>query len=272
MTLMLGLMAAASGVAAPAVEEAMLPVAYGVVQQADIRVPISDSVRAATWDELGVTLDRPVPVRLACIILVPSGGPGNCVPASLVPPDQERVDWDKILEASHKAGRSASRVDAALFKAAARRVKTLRLFPGDQNMLFSIRFFEEVVAPSDARPPFAAASEPALTTRNATFAEPLDGQLLQMLYPAIAMRYSVNAQVRLTCDVGSDLKLLCRDHGTVMSDPAEVPGYTAQLMEDLRFATYQLASTVKLQPETTDGQDVVGRQFRFIVRWALPQN
>jgi hypothetical protein len=180
------------------------------------------------------------------------------------------VDWDKILEASDKAERSDSRVDAALFKLAARRVKTLRLFPGDQSMLFSIRFFEEVIAPADARSPFAAAAEPALTTRDVTFAEPLDGRLLQMLYPAIAMRYSVNAQVRVTCDIGGDLKLLCRDRGTVTSDPAEVPGYTPQLIEDLRFSTYQLASTIKLQPKTTDGQDVAGRQFRFIVRWALP--
>ncbi|HEV7314231.1 hypothetical protein [Sphingopyxis sp.] len=271
MTIMLVLMAAASGVAAPADEEMMLPVGYGVVQQADIRVPISDSVRAATWDELEIPLDRPVPVRLACIIFVPSGGPGNCVPASLVPPGQERVDWDKILEARDKAERSTSRVDAALFKAAARRLKTLRLFPGDQRTVFSIRFFEEVVGPADARPRFAVAPEPALTTRNVLFAEPLDGRLLQMLYPAIAMRYSVNAQVRVTCDIGADLKLLCRDRGTVFSNPAEVPGYTAQLMEDLRFSTYQLASTIKLQPKTADGQDVAGRQFAFAVHWSLPK-
>ncbi|HEV2596965.1 MAG TPA: hypothetical protein VGU00_01295 [Sphingopyxis sp.] len=267
---MLGLIAAASGAVAPA-DENMLPVAYAAVQPADIRVPISDSVRAATWDELEVALDRPVPVRLACIIFVPSGGPGNCVPASLVPLGQERVDWGRILEASDKAVRSADRVDAALFRAAARRVKTLRLFPGDRSTMFSIRFFEEVVASADARPPFAAAPEPALTMGNVAFAEPLDGRLLQMLYPAIAMRYSVNAQVRVTCDIGADLKLLCRDRGMVISNPAEVPGYTAQLMEDLRFSTYQLASTIKLQPKTADGLEVAGRQFAFAVRWALPK-
>jgi hypothetical protein len=268
---MLGLIAAVSGVPAPADEQMMLSVTYAVVQPTDLRVPISDSVRAATWDDLKVALDRPVPVRLACIIFVPSGGPGNCVPASLVPPGQKRIDWDKILEASDKAGRSASRDEAALFKVAARRVKTLRLFPGDQSTMFSIRFFEEVVAPADARPPFAAAPQPALTTGKVRFGEPLDGQLVQMLYPAIAMRYSVSAQVRVTCDVGADLKLLCRDRGTVIPNPAEVPGYTEQLMEDLRFSTYQLASTIKLQPKTNDGQDVAGQQFVFAVRWALPK-
>lgn len=270
MTIMLALMAGASGAAA-AEEEMLLPVRQAVVQPVDVRIPISDSVRSATWDDLAIRLEKPVPVRLACIIFVPTGGPGNCVPASLVPSGQERVDWSKILEAAEKAERKALPRDAALFSVAARRVKALRLFPGERGTLFSVRFFEEVIAPADARPPFATASAPVLTMAEVRFAEPLDGQLLQALYPTIAMRYSVNAQVRMTCNVGADLKLLCRDPGTVISNPAEIAGYTEKLMEDLRFSTYQLASTIKLNPKTADGQDVTGRQFAFAVRWALPR-
>lgn len=191
--------------------------------------------------------------------------------ASLVPPGQERVDWGKTLEADDKAERSARPADAELFRAAARRVKALRLFPGDRSTLFSVRFFEEVIAPTDARPRFAAAPEPALAMGDVTFAEPLDGSLLQALYPAIAMRYSINARVRMTCTIGSDLKLLCRDRGTIVYDPADIPEYAAQLIGDLRFSTYQLASTIKLEPKTADGRDIAGRQFTFAVHWAVPE-
>lgn len=269
MTIMLGLIAAASGVASGQ-DEMNVPVGYEVVQPVDVRVPISDSVRAATWDDLTIQLEQPVHIRLACIVLVPSGDPGNCVPASLVPLGQKTVAWDKIMVAAQKASGSANPTEAALFKVAARRLSALRLVAGDSKTLFSVRFFEEVIAPTDARPTMAISSKPDLTTRDVAFSEPLDANLLGALYPAIALRYSVNAQVRVTCKIEPDLKLLCRDPGIIVSSPSEVPGYTDQLMEDLRFSTYQLASTIKLEPRSVDDGDVAGRNFRFVVRWSMP--
>lgn len=265
--ILLSYIVAVSGASA---NDAMIPVQYEVVRRAEVRVPISDSVRAATWDSLAVSADEPVHVRLACIVFALSGGPGNCVPASLVPTGQKALDWDAVLEASSIARNTASPEDAAILDAAARRLKTVRLAPSSEEHLFVIRFFEETVSPADARPPLELTLDRDLTTRDVIFAEPLDTGLLQALYPAIAMRYSVNAVVRVTCRIEANLKLLCRDPGVVTASPSEIPGYTDQLMEDLRFSTYQLASTIKLAPKGADGRDVAGRNLSFVVRWSTP--
>lgn len=269
MTIILGLLVAVSG-GASATEEMNIPVDYRVAAPADVRIPISASVRAVTWDELTAQPDKPAHIRLACIVFVPSGAPGNCVPASLVPPGQKIVAWDKIMDAGQAASHAANAADIALFDVAARRVKAIRLLPGDGEALFSVRFFDEIIAPADARPPFSVSSEQDLTTRDVVFATPLDGNLLAALYPSIAMRYSVNAQVRVTCKIEADLQLLCRDPGAIAASPNTIPGYTAQLMEALRFSTYQLASTIRLAPKSADGRDVAGRNLRFVVRWSMP--
>lgn len=271
MTITLGLIAAVSSLAS-ANNESNIPVSYEVVRPADVRVPISDSVRAATWDDLTIQPEQPVNIRLACIVFVPSGAPGNCVPALLVPPGQKTVDWGKVLDAGQQDGQFASPTDAALFEVARRRVNAIRLVPSDGRVVFSVRFFDEVIGPADARPPLAITFDKDLTTRDVVFAEPLDGSLLQALYPPIAMRYSVNADVSVTCKIEPSLKLLCRDPGVIVSNPSEVPGYTDKLMENLRFSTYQLASTIKLKPRSADGREVAGRHFRFVVRWSTPQD
>lgn len=270
MMILLGLIAAASSVMSGN-GEMIVPISYPVVQSADVRVPISDAVRAATWDDLAMELEQPVDVRLACIVFVPSGAPGNCVPASLIPPGQKTVDWSRILDVGKETGRSASPMDTALFEIASRRVRAIRVGPGGRKPLFAIRFFEELVSPADARAPLAQTDEVDLTTLDVVFAEPLDAKLLQLLYPSIAMRYSVNAQVRAICRIEPDLKLLCRHAEVLALEPADVAGYTEQLIEDLRFSTYQLASTIKLEPKSVDGRDIAGRNFRFVVRWSTPQ-
>lgn len=263
------LVAAALSVA-PADEDMRIPVIAGVAGPADMRVPIGDSVRAATWDDLAIKPDQPKHMRLACIIFVPAGAPGGCVPASLIAPGQTMIDWPEVMMAADAAyaGRPA---DMALIDAATQRIGAARVVARDTgDALFAVRFFDEIIAPADARPPFAETDDGALTTRDAVFAEPLDAELMALLYPMIAMRYAVDAEVRVTCRIEPDLKLLCRDRGVVVFDPGKVGSYAAKLEDDLRFSTYQLASTIRLEPKSADGRDVAGRSFRFVVRWSMP--
>lgn len=91
--------AAAVGAPFGSVDLNNVPVEYQTAAPADLRVPISDSVRAATWDSLSTKPTAPVRVRLACIVWNVSGAPGACVPADLLPKDKRRqigLNFDDI--------------------------------------------------------------------------------------------------------------------------------------------------------------------------------
>lgn len=264
--MLLGLIIAASA-GASVNDDMIVPVDYTVVSRSEVRVPISDSVRATTWDDLAVKPTQPVQLHLACIVFVPSGAPGGCIPASFIKPGQKMVDWPKVFAAAERAT-----VDAELLKAATRRIAAARVAaPAGGKAIFAVRFFDEVVSPSDERPPLALTLDQDLTMRDVALAEPLNPSLMKALYPPVAMRYSVNARVRVTCKIETNLTLLCRDPGVIEAQPHDIGEYTYNLMEALRFSTYQLASTIRFHPKTNDGRDVAGRNFRFAVRWSMPE-
>lgn len=270
MLILLGLMAVPMEVDAP-LKGGMdkVPVEYDTVDSTEIRIAVSDSVRAATWDMLTIKPARPVHVRMACIVLDRYGAPGACVPASQVPPGQDTIDWPSIVDDDRQAGRSGNPSEAELHRVAGLRISAARTSerPATKN-LFVIRFFEEVVSPTDARPPFAPGD--ALTMQDVVLARPIDRALMQVLYPAVAMRYSVNARVTMTCRIEPSLKLLCRDPGAIVTEPGDIGTLTPTLIKDLRFSTYQLASTIALAPKGRDGQDIVGKDVKFSIRWQLP--
>lgn len=229
--ILLGLMIAAPG-GALANENMLVPIDYEVVQEGDVLIPISDSVRAATWDELVVKPVQPVRLRLACIVFVPSGAPGACVPASFIEPGQKTVDWAKVHNPVGQAAPSEKPADPELLRAATRRIDAARVVvPGGAKDVFAIRFFDEVISPDDERPPLALTFDEDLKMRDVTLAEPLDPGIMKMLYPPVAMRYSVNATVSMTCQIEMSLRLLCRDPGVIESSPSDIGEFTGDLME-----------------------------------------
>jgi hypothetical protein len=241
---------------------------YRLVGPTDIRIPISDSVRAATWDELGVKPKLATHVRLACIVIRINGGAGNCIPAARLPQGQKTVDWAKALDDATQAG-AGSPEELALRNAATDRIDTALLVAQPHpDTLLEIRIFDEVISPQDVRPPFVAAN--TLSYRNVAFAHPLDPTLLADLYPAGAVRNSVDARVSVTCHVEPSLKLLCRDPGTfeVLNEGVARP--TTYILHSLLFATYQAASTVRLEPKTKDGHDAAGQNLTITLHWKIP--
>jgi len=123
--MLLGLMIAAS-TGASVNDDMVIPVDYDVVRWSEARVPVSDSVRATTWDDLAVKPAQPVQLHLACIVFVPSGAPGGCIPASFIKPGQKMVDWPKVFAAAERAT-----VDTELLKAATRRIGAARVAAPD---------------------------------------------------------------------------------------------------------------------------------------------
>lgn len=269
MFVMLWVAAAASGVPTSKIDLKNVPIEYADIQPIDIRIPISSSVRAATWDQLAVKPSKPVSVRLACIVWG-FGAPDACVNASLITQGQKTIDWHKVREVDDLAQESATAADNQIREIAQVRIDSVRITArsGGKDM-FVIRFFEEVVSPADARPPFSPGE--ALTMQDVILKKPLDGTLIQALFPIVAMRYSVTARVNVTCHVEPDLRLLCRDLGTINAEPANVGAGTLDLIQSLRFATYQLASTMELEPKSKNGDDIVGRDVRFGILWTLPR-
>ena len=65
----LGILAAVTGLVSTDIDMNNVPIEYGTVASAQMRVAFSASVRAATWDDLPFKPSNPVNVRLACIVL-----------------------------------------------------------------------------------------------------------------------------------------------------------------------------------------------------------
>ncbi|GMM60900.1 hypothetical protein [Novosphingobium pituita] len=245
-----------------------VPVEYGVVSSIDVRVPVSASVRAATWDALTNKPSASSHVRLACIVWTHSGAVGACVAASLVPAGQATIDWGQLRAADKAAERSAKSVAASLNYVAAQRIHTALLTARrDSPIIFVVRFFDEVVAPADAREPFSPGETVML--RDVTLKRPLDGTLLADLYPNIAVRKTIKAHITVSCLIEPSLELLCRDPGSIQLNPAEIGSDTDEVVKDFRFSAYQLVST--LQPEALDkaGHSVVGKLLRVTVAFSM---
>lgn len=245
-----------------------VPVDYHPVAK-DMLVPTSDSVRAATWDELESQPSEPVQVRVACMVFMPFGAPGSCVAASRLGTGQTVANWPKLRDEEARAQQSGNQADVAIRGVAEDRISTLRL-AGDPSAKpgFVIRIFDEVVSPADARP-HSSTSE-TLGLNDVTLTKPIDFGLIKALYPPAGLRYSVSARVALQCRIEATRKLLCRELGTIQIGGGNFDEDTKTLQRSFRFATYQLASTLQLNSKSRAGEDVTGRNLRLAITWAVP--
>ena len=267
----MGLAIAASADGRLKVDMGHVPVNYRLVGGADVRIPISDSVRAATWDVLSAKVDKPTHVRLACIVLRINGAPGACIPEAMLPPGQTTVDWTK-LRADDRAASAGNPAGLDLADVANERITTslLTTHPSPDNMV-EVRIFDEVVSPEDARAPFAPAGD-ALNWSEVTLARPLDGSLLADLYPPAALRANVEARVTIVCHIQPSRRLLCRDPGAFQILKSDQSPPAPYVLHTLLNASYQMASTILLEPTTGDGCDVIGRDLKVALRWQIPKD
>ncbi|MEG3148680.1 hypothetical protein U1769_02190 [Sphingomonas sp. ZT3P38] len=238
------------------------------IAQDEVLVPVSDSVRAATWDELAVKPSVPKHVRVACIVWAQNGAPGACVDASRLQPGQTSIDWIKARE-DQSAADANDLAGADLRALVNKRLAPMRLRQiNSDRTRFVVRIFEETIGPADARPPFVPGT--SLTLGQVTLAEPLDGSLIEALYPMDAIRNGVQARVRIACRIQPNLALLCRDPGTIATSSGS-GNDSPDIVRSLRFASYQLASTIRLKPKANDGSDVVGRDLQIGLSWQMPR-
>jgi hypothetical protein len=245
-----------------------VPVILQPIESTALPIPISDSVRAATWDSLADKPLQPRHIKVACIVTATFGVPGSCVPASDVAPGSKAVDWAKLRNDNDAWIRIATPEEVALLRIVTERLQTARA-PSQTKpkSMFVIRFFDEIISPADARPPFEA--KEALTMNDVTFAKPIDGNVLSKLYPVLALRNSATARVSMSCEIEPNLKLLCRDSGDIeLRTIGETE--TRDISQAFRFATYQFASTLQLAPQDKSGKSIVGRQLKFAISWQIP--
>jgi hypothetical protein len=241
-----------------------VPVIAKPVTDKDVLVPLSDSVKAATWDTLRDPPRQPVAFRLACIVFQPGGAPGRCVDAALLDPRKRQVDWRALTEA---ADRALAGAPSALLDLAQTRVSTLRLKPpADRKPHFEVRLFRVVLSPQDAMPAYVPV--PALTSADFTFATPINGALLTAHYPTRALRADITAKVKLTCLVQPSHKLLCRDPGEIITSGPADPGS----VNAFRLASYQIASTFELAPQDKRGEEIRGKSLTFTLNWQIPRD
>lgn len=246
-----------------------VPIDYALVGRDEYRVPIGESVRAETWDRLAVKPDRPVTVRMACVVWM-NGQPGACVNAALVPPGQKTVDWKAIRERADLMDLPARPMDLRLRAVASERIGgALVTARPDDAATVAIRFFEEVISPADARAPFREGDAPLVKSLSLT--RPVDRELAIGLHPVLAIRHGVNARVSMVCRITEALRLLCREPGAIEFAPGTSAALQAELTPQLRRATYQFATLLNPLPTNKDGEAVAGRAYRVIVGWRMPE-
>lgn len=259
--------------AAGAANLATLPLVPRPVASDELLIPLSDSVKAATFAALTSPPEAPVTIHLACIVMQPFGAPGRCVDAALIDPGKSDVDWDAALRMQalrEEPAAAGNGVDRALFDAAQIRVSALHLKPShDPKPYFEVRLFDVPFSPLDAGKT-ATRGQPLttapLTTKDISFATPIDGSLLTANYPTPALRYSVTANVTLTCEIGETRKLFCAGPGNVVMNPPDHPAFAV----DFLFATYQIASTFDLAATDKAGDSVAGKSLTFTIAWRIP--
>lgn len=261
--------ASVGGVSDPGAAMRAIPVIEGTLQNSDLAIPVSASVRAATWDAMANKPREAVRLRVACIVIADFGMPGFCVPASQIADTEKTVDWIKVSDAAQAWARTANQTELSVIQTVVSRVQTARFKPervGDS--MFTVRLFEDVVGPEDEKPAFATGQ--VLGLADVTLVRPLDPATIRWLYPAPALRAGVAARVTMTCNIQSDLKLLCRDAGQIHLMPDMQAPSAEMLAPMFRMATYQLASILQLQPKARDGQDVAARQLQLTIDWRMP--
>jgi hypothetical protein len=229
---------------------------------ADILLPPSASVRAATLARMAHPPASPVMVRLACDISPSTGEPRRCVLAKALP---ELRTWD-VFEAA--AGGFEKALDengsggAAATLAAYERVRVtrVRVPPSGPKPARKLMLFTEVIAAADARPGLPPGE--AVPSSAATFEDPPGGLDAGRLYPETLLRNDDWATVTALCRVLPDRSLLCR--GGEATRIGSLPPKPARLFV---LMTYQLMSPRRVAPVARDGRPIVGRDIVVRINW-----
>jgi hypothetical protein len=256
---------------APAIEIEFIGIDYNDVASRQMRVPVSDSVRALTWDRMRARPKQAATVRLACLVWK-LGKVGNCVEASLVPAGQTKVDWERLRDADSAAFKAATPLERSLRVTAENRASAAIMPENDGAKLnqVMVRFFTETISPADARAPYSPSPQPPLRMSEVTLERPMDGSLIRDLFPVTAMRKMAEARVSLRCRVQQSGRLLCRDPGTISADQAGWGSDRDVITDDFQIASYQVASTLIVRPKARNGEPTVGRDLQLGIAWVMP--
>ncbi len=254
-----------------------VPVDPDPVTSGDLIIGAGEAVRAATWDTLSNPPSEPTQVHLACLVPPALGIPGHCLPASLLSPRSKKANWTELLRQADIAARSYSAAQMEIENAARERISTFRLKTDpSKGSNFEIRIFNLTVSPADALPRYTPGD--TLPLEDVGLSQPMEGKLVSALYPPLPLRYDISGRVTVNCRIKEDRTLLCRDPGNVQlltPIPAELAlekNDLARIVErSFLLATYQAASTVKVNAADKDGNDAIGRDLTFILAWRPPQ-
>jgi hypothetical protein len=258
--------------AAPAAEGSQVKIAGPAkVRPSDIRIPVGDSLRAATWENLPVKPTAPRHVGLACLVLANEGTPLSCLPATAKLKAATLAQWNALFDAYTAASPGAADPERTLIDIATLRVLNTRLRPeggGKGKTSWKLMIFDETFSPTDARPHPPPGE--ALTMSAVTLDKPFDPNILEALYPMIAQRYQMAARVTITCHIEPALTLLCREPGKIDAEQGQSNENAEVIYTALVFASYQAASTIRLAPKAKDGSDVAGKDLTMAFRWSMP--
>ena len=244
------------------------------VKDSDIIIPVGDSLRAATWENLPEKPTAARHVALACLVMANEGTPISCLPATPKLKAANLAAWNAEFDAYAATAPATptptperTQTDIAMLRVVNIRLKPERSGKGKN---WKTMIFDEVFAPTDARerPP---AGE-ALTMGAVTLEKPFDPDVLRLLYPIIAQRYQVSARVTITCHIEPALTLLCRKPGKIDAEQGQPPANPQGIYAALVFASYQAASTIRLAPTAKAGRPVAGKDLTLAFRWAMPAN
>jgi hypothetical protein len=241
------------------------------IKPSDITLPLGDSLRAVTWENLPEKPTAPRHVALACLVMADEGTPISCVPAAPKLKAANVAEWNALFDAYNNAATTPVTAERSLTDIATLRVLNTRLRPergGKGKTSWKLMIFDEVFAPTDERPHPPAGE--ALTMGAVTLTKEFDPEILRELYPMVAQRYQMAARVTITCHIEPTLTLLCREPGRIDAEQGQPPANPEGIYTALVFASYQAASTIRLAPKAKDGRDVVGKDLTLSFRWALP--
>lgn len=243
------------------------------VKDEEWRIKASRSLLAATYNAIVEPPKEMVTVDLTCLVIKSEGVPLSCLPAAALKNPKTWAEY-KVQEHQFMMALPTALAEEArtlsYMTAAADRILSSRLHP-DPAAHFDappelINFSVEI-SPTDALPDLPLPVN-MITQRDVKLENDLNSGLFVTLYPSIMLFSGTEARVVIVCNVLADRTLSCQrsPRVTILSGPSP----DEALWRYFRYASYQAASTIKLQPKTITGADVVGQTLVMNFRWQRP--
>ena len=251
-----------------------------VLEASMIQATPSAAARAISVETVPRLPTRPVTVTVECLVRT-SGVLGDCIPAE----DGGTGDLKAFRQRLSATVRGAP-TDPVLAAAMARtrfyRVRPLGPAkepangPTNQNVYRSV-LIRITVSPADKAP-----NSPAIArlASGDLMIDPASVADVASFYPPAARRADARTRITATCRVLTDRSLYCRDPRVDLTETPGTPltgsrtGSQTVTMPDFDAAfgraTIQAFATMRAQARTASGEDSVGREAPFSLRWQLP--